>query len=76
MILDFILVNKKNTKAHEPVTGDEDKPIRSFVKALSWRIIGTIDTVIISWILTGNLAIAFSIGSVEIVTKMLLYFFQ
>lgn len=53
-----------------------EKPIRSIVKSLSWRIVGTIDTIIISYLVTGTLTMAFSIGAVELVTKMLLYFFH
>lgn len=53
-----------------------EKPIRSIVKSISWRIVGTIDTIIISWIVTGTLSLAFSIGSIELVTKMALYFFH
>ena len=51
-----------------------EKPIRSIVKSLSWRCIGTIDTVLISWLITGTLTLAFSIGAVELITKMMLYF--
>lgn len=53
-----------------------EKPIRSVVKSISWRVVGTIDTVFISWLITGTLTLAFSIGAVELVTKMLLYFFH
>ncbi|QXP73569.1 DUF2061 domain-containing protein [Tenacibaculum sp. HL-MS23] len=53
-----------------------EKPIRSIVKSFSWRIVGTIDTVLISWIITGKLTTAFSIGAVELGTKMVLYFFH
>ncbi len=48
----------------------------SLVKTISWRIIGTIDTMVISYILTGRFDIAFSIGGVEVVSKMLLYYFH
>ncbi|MEX1002019.1 MAG: DUF2061 domain-containing protein [Crocinitomicaceae bacterium] len=44
------------------------------LKTISWRIVGTIDTMVIAYLLTGELAIAFSIGSVEVVTKMILYY--
>ena len=53
-----------------------EKPIRSIVKSLSWRIIGTLDTVLISWLVTGALTVAFSIGAIELITKMVLYFFH
>ncbi len=53
-----------------------DKPVKSLLKAVSWRIVGTIDTMIISYIVTGKLTLAFTIGSVEVVTKTLLYYFH
>lgn len=53
-----------------------EKPLRSIVKSISWRILGTIDTVLIAWFVTGKLNVAFSIGSIEWLTKMILYFFH
>lgn len=49
---------------------------RSIVKTISWRVIGTLATVTISYIITGTLALAFSIGGIELVSKMVLYFFH
>ncbi|XLS30231.1 DUF2061 domain-containing protein [Flavobacteriaceae bacterium M23B6Z8] len=46
----------------------------SLFKAISWRVIGTIDTMVISYLLTGNLKVAFGIGSIEVISKMLLYY--
>lgn len=46
----------------------------SILKTLSWRIIGTIDTMVISYLLTGAYAIALSIGGIEVVSKMILYY--
>ncbi len=51
-----------------------DKHWRSVTKAVSWRTVGTIDTVIISWLITGKFAFAISIGAVELFTKMFLYY--
>ncbi|MDP4270452.1 MAG: DUF2061 domain-containing protein [Bacteroidota bacterium] len=51
-----------------------EKSYRSIIKAISWRTIGTFDTVIISFIIVGNIKFAFSIGAVELFTKMTLYF--
>lgn len=47
---------------------------RHIAKTITWRIIGTIDTIILSWIITGNLAVGMTIGGVEVITKMVLYF--
>jgi len=54
----------------------QEKPIRSIVKTISWRTLGTIDTIIISYFITGDLVMAASIGSIEIITKMFLYYFH
>lgn len=53
-----------------------EKPYRSIVKTISWRTTGTIDTIIVSYFITGNLAMAASIGGVEVITKMFLYYFH
>jgi uncharacterized membrane protein len=51
-----------------------EKRSRSIVKTISWRTVGTIDTIIISWIIVGNVNFAITIGGVELFTKMALYF--
>ena len=53
-----------------------EKPYRSVVKTISWRTLGTLDTIIISYFITGNLVMAASIGSIEVVTKMILYYYH
>ena len=47
---------------------------RSLVKTISWRVIATTDTILIAWLLTGDLKIGLSIAGIEIVTKMILYY--
>ena len=49
---------------------------RILFKTLSWRFIGTIDTILLSWIITGNIVFGLKIGATEIFTKMILYFFH
>src|SRR5579859_1012498 len=51
-----------------------DKHYRSFVKAVSWRITGSIDTMIISFLITGKLKWALTISGVELFTKIGLYY--
>jgi len=55
---------------------DSENTMRSLAKTISWRVVGTIDTVIISLLITKTLSFALSIGMVELVTKMILYFFH
>ncbi len=76
MIADQLILDKENTKTTYKEDSKSEDPRRSIVKSISWRVIGTIDTVIISWIVTGTLKLAFSIGVVELFTKMVLYFFH
>lgn len=76
-MIDQVLTNSSQTeKATYKKDVAKEKPIRSVVKSISWRIIGTLDTMIISWIVTGHLNTALLIGGVEVVTKMVLYFFH
>lgn len=49
---------------------------RHIAKTLSWRILGTLDTFILSWILTGDVKIGAAIGGAEVITKTILYFFH
>ena len=49
---------------------------RSIGKSISWRILATCDTILISYVITGSLAIAATIGSIEVLTKMVLYYFH
>ncbi len=53
-----------------------EKSYRSIAKSVSWRTIGTIDTIIISYLITGKPGLAFSIGGIEVFTKMTLYYFH
>jgi uncharacterized membrane protein len=47
---------------------------RHIIKTISWRVIGTLDTIILSSIITGDVKLGMSIGGVEVITKMVLYF--
>ena len=47
---------------------------RHIANTITWRIVGTIDTILLSWLITGDLAVGLTIGGVEVMTKMILYF--
>ena len=76
MIADQLILNKKENKTTYQDDKTSEKPIRSIAKAFSWRVIGTVDTLIISYILTGEFSVSASIASIDFVTKMILYFFH
>ena len=61
MILDLILFKDPSVKRH-------------VAKTITWRIVGTLDTMVIGWLITGNPITGLKIGGIEMFTKMILYF--
>ena len=47
---------------------------RHILKTFSWRGIGTLDTFVLGWIVTGNPLTGLKIGGAEVITKMVLYY--
>lgn len=55
----------------------KEENARSFLKAVSWRALGSIDTFVLGLIFThGNSSVAGRIAGTEIITKIALYFFH
>jgi len=72
------LVGKKEAKGNYASDVKSEKPIRSIAKAISWRIVGTIDTFVVAYFVLGEgkWREAVAISGVDFVTKMFLYFFH
>lgn len=51
-----------------------DSHTRSLIKGITWRIIGTVDTIFLSWLITGDVSKALKIGGLEMFTKTILFF--
>jgi len=49
---------------------------RHIIKTITWRVVGTLDTILLAWLISGNPMIGLKIGGVEVVTKMVLYYFH
>ena len=47
---------------------------RHIVKTISWRLVGTMDTLLLSWLITGDFFTGFTISGIEVITKMVLYY--
>ena len=71
-----MLISSKPAEQHDAQALNGERPIRSIAKAVSWRITGSLDTLLLSWFFTGDLAIAAAIGTTEVLTKMVLYYFH
>ena len=49
---------------------------RTLLKTMTWRVTASLTTFLIAWILTGDLLIGVSIGSIEAITKIFLYYYH
>jgi uncharacterized membrane protein len=47
---------------------------RHIAKTITWRIVGTIDTILLGYLISGDIKIGLTIGGVELLTKMVLYY--
>lgn len=49
---------------------------RHILKTITWRVVGTIDTMILAWVISGDPMVGLKVGFTEVITKMLLYYFH
>ncbi|MDA3779981.1 MAG: DUF2061 domain-containing protein [Bacteroidales bacterium] len=49
---------------------------RSILKAITWRIVASVTTMVLVWVFSGNMTLALSVGILETISKMLLYYFH
>ena len=47
---------------------------RSILKTISWRIVGTLDTIALGWVITGDPTVGLKVGGLELITKFILYY--
>ena len=47
---------------------------RSILKTISWRIVGTLDTIALGWIITGDPTVGLKVRGLELITKFILYY--
>jgi sulfate adenylyltransferase subunit 1 (EFTu-like GTPase family)/uncharacterized membrane protein len=47
---------------------------RSFVKAVSWRTTGSLDTFVVTFVISGSTKLAGSVALTEVLTKILIYY--
>lgn len=65
----------ENNVAH--INFNKDNAIaRHLAKTITWRIVGSMDTIFVSWLIVGDIKMGLTIGGVEVLTKMILYFFH
>ena len=47
---------------------------RSFYKTMTWRVVASLDTALLTWLFSGNIVTGLKVGGMEIVTKLIIYF--
>ena len=47
---------------------------RTILKTISWRIVGTLDTIALGWFITGDPTVGLKVGGLELITKFILYY--
>ena len=70
----YFNIGTKTYKRDDGIIIIHDKHWKSIAKSVSWRIIGTLDTIVIAYFVTGELSKAFEIGFTEVFTKMFLFY--
>jgi len=51
-----------------------EKPIRSLLKSISWRIIATLTTTLLVYAFTQNFVISVGVGGIEFFLKIAIYY--
>lgn len=54
--------------------GLRDSKTRHLIKTVTWRFVGTLDTILLSWLISGDPMVGLQIGVAEVITKMILYY--
>ncbi len=64
-------------RKHHPLGRKSSERIRrSAVKTATWRVLASLDTMLLAWFFTGSIGVAVAIGGFEVFTKLVLYFFH
>ena len=50
--------------------------VRHLAKTITWRVVGTVDTILVGWMVSGDATMGLTIGGFEMASKTLLYYFH
>lgn len=63
-----------NQATTDTTLDDRESRLRSFLKAITYRITGTVTTALLVWYLTGSFEFALAIGALEPLVKIVIYY--
>lgn len=64
---------KKNSGEGEAI---QESHTRSILKGITWQIVATLTTMMIAWIVIGDIGDALQIGFFEFIIKIVIYYFH
>lgn len=53
-----------------------DSKLKSLFKTISWRITATVTTIVIAYMILGDITPALAIGGIEFFAKMIIYYYH
>jgi len=53
---------------------EKERPGRSILKTITWRVVASLTTVLVAYLVTRRLTVAISIGGIDMVVKTLIYY--
>lgn len=68
------MITDNNVAAIGDAADSRESRLRSLLKAISYRIIGTVTTASVAWGVTGDATTAIAIGTVEPIVKIVIYY--
>jgi adenylylsulfate kinase len=71
-----LIFNKNHIKNGNVVLAMKETALRSLIKSLSWRFLATLTTIALVYIFTKDLTVSIGIGGVEVVAKLIIYYFH
>ena len=69
-----LLLSKSAYSVNNSMKYTKRAHIISFCKTCTWRVVASLDTFVLSWFITGSVTAGASIASLEVLTKMFLYY--
>ena len=74
--IDWGIIPNENIPNNSNEEERKETHLRSLIKGISWRIVGTMDTIILAALWTGDYSKALKIGFTEVITKVILFYFH
>ncbi len=58
----------------KPANDIRESHVRTFLKTISWRIVATTTTIVIAYLVFGDVSRALQVGGIEFFAKMAIYY--